>query len=66
MDPYLQIAKDHVPTDDLLRIVSARECIDFEDLKRLIAETRKRPEPKRMTKDQEQRAEFRKRLQRLI
>lgn len=50
MNPYLQIAREHLTT---------------QELEMLLAE-RKRPEPKRMTKDQELRAELRKRLQKLI
>lgn len=50
MNPYLQIAREHLTT---------------QELEMLLAE-RKRPEPKRMTKDEEQRLDFRRRLQKLI
>ena len=48
MNPYLKIARDHVPTEDLLEIISERLGLDREDLKMRLAETK--PSPKPMTK----------------
>lgn len=53
MNPYLKITKDHVSTEDLLKVVSEREGIELEDLKRLIAKSKKKPAPKKMTPQQE-------------
>lgn len=50
MNPYLQIAREHLTT---------------QELEMLLAE-RKRPEPKRMTKEQEFELELERRLQKLI
>lgn len=50
MNPYLEIAREHATTEELAMLLAER----------------KRPTPKKMTKDQEQRAMFRKGLEKLI
>ncbi|MCM4159531.1 hypothetical protein FHG64_16065 [Antarcticibacterium flavum] len=66
MDPYKQITREHVPTDDLLIIISERENIDVNELRTLVSSLKKKTQPKKMTKEQEFEYTIEQRLRKLI